>query len=82
MITKSRKKSPKKYCCKKCHYHSSNKFDFDKHLATTKHKMITDGNKRSQNVATLTCHCGKNINSKVACRVIRKSVHLSKKNQK
>ena len=59
MITKSRKKSPKKYCCKKCHYYSSNKFDFDKHLSTTKHKMITNDNEKSQKVAALTCACGK-----------------------
>ena len=59
MITEKSQKSQKKYSCKKCHYYSSNKFDFDKHLSTTKHKMITNGNKKSQKVATLCCDCGK-----------------------
>ena len=39
---KDNEKSPKiykyKYNCKKCDYHSNNKKDFNKHLATTKHK--------------------------------------------
>ena len=59
MIIKKSQKSQKKYSCKKCHYHSSNKFDFDKHLSTTKHKMITDGNKKSPKDNTLICDCGK-----------------------
>jgi len=39
---KDNEKSPKiykcKYNCKKCDYHSNNKKDFNKHLATAKHK--------------------------------------------
>jgi len=27
-----------KYCCEICHYYTSNKFDYDKHLSTQKHK--------------------------------------------
>ena len=60
MITKSRQKSPNKYCCKKCQYSSRNKYDFDKHLSTTKHKMVTNDNKKSPKVARLTCDCGRN----------------------
>ena len=59
MITKKSPKSPKKYSCKKCQYSSRNKFDFDKHLSTTKHKMITNDNKKVAKVAKLTCDCGK-----------------------
>ena len=40
----NRKKSQKKYHCKKCNYTSKNKYDFSKHLSTTKHKMVTNGN--------------------------------------
>jgi hypothetical protein len=64
MITKSRQKSPKKYSCKKCHYTSRNRFDFDKHLTTTKHKMVTNGNEKSPKVARLTCDCGRNYKFK------------------
>ena len=59
MVTKSRKKSQKKFHCKSCLYTSSNKFDWVKHLDTTKHKMITNGNKKSQKVAKFDCICGK-----------------------
>lgn len=40
----NRKKSQKKYHCKKCDYTSKNKYDFTKHLSTAKHKMVTNGN--------------------------------------
>ena len=80
MITKSRKKSPKKYCCKKCHYHSSNKFDFDKHLSTTKHKMVTNDNKKSQKVATLTCACGKTYKFKSGLSRHQKKCTFTQKN--
>ena len=40
-----RKKTQKKYFCKSCLYESSNKYDFNRHLSTTKHKMVTNGNK-------------------------------------
>ena len=32
------------YHCKKCDYTCSNKYNFNKHLSTTKHKMVTNGN--------------------------------------
>ena len=41
---KKRKKNAKKYSCKKCDFASSNKTDFIRHLSTTKHKMVIDGN--------------------------------------
>ena len=41
---KKRKKTQKKYYCKKCDFTSKNKTDFNRHLSTTKHKMVTNGN--------------------------------------
>ena len=46
-ITKNPQKSPKKFNCKKCDYHCSNKKDFNKHLRTTKHLMDNMDNKKS-----------------------------------
>jgi len=46
---KSRQKSSKKFHCKKCIYTSRNKYDFEKHLSTTKHKMIKNGKKDNKN---------------------------------
>ena len=43
---KSCKKLQKIYHCKKCNYTCSNKFNFNKHLSTTKHKMDNLDNER------------------------------------
>ena len=40
---KKRKKTQKKYHCKKCDYTSRNKYDFNRHLSTAKHKMVING---------------------------------------
>ena len=57
-------KNPKKYYCKKCDYTSSNRYDYKKHLSTTKHKKdnnrITNGNKKSNKMLQFVCDiCGK-----------------------
>ena len=57
-------KSRKKFRCKKCDYLTSNKFDWNKHLSTTKHqngnKMVTNGNKNGNTVLKYACdNCGK-----------------------
>ena len=41
MVTKSCQKLRQKYFCEKCDYTCRNKYNFDKHLTTTKHKMVT-----------------------------------------
>ena len=41
MVSKSCQKLRQKYFCKKCDYTCRNKYNFDKHLTTTKHKMVT-----------------------------------------
>ena len=52
---KSREKSPKIYHCKKCDYTCRNKYDFNKHLSTTKHKMMPNDAKMMR----IKCRCGK-----------------------
>ena len=53
-----RKKTQKKYHCKKCDYTSSNKYDFNSHLSTTKHKMMPiDAKMMTQK--THICCCGR-----------------------
>ena len=57
-------KSRKKFRCKKCDYLTSNKFDWNKHLSTTKHQngniMVTNGNKNGNTVLKYACdNCGK-----------------------
>lgn len=49
---KSCKKVAMKFYCEKCDYGCSNKYNFNKHLLTTKHKMITDDNKTGNKMVT------------------------------
>ena len=37
---KNRKKSQKIFECKICYYSTSNKYDYNKHILTLKHKMV------------------------------------------
>ena len=60
MITKQIPKNPKQHSCEKCNYYTSSKKDFNKHILTAKHKMITNGNEKSQkNSNPHMCECGK-----------------------
>ena len=58
-------KSPKLFICECCNYKSSNKKDYNKHLATAKHKMLTEGYKKvpknphTNDGTKWICVCGK-----------------------
>ena len=56
-------KVSKKYTCVLCHYTSSNKHNYEKHMSTPKHKNTTEYNKEMQINALkhkYECECGKN----------------------
>ena len=60
MITEKIPKNPKKISCEICNYYTSSKKDFNKHLMTAKHKMITSGNKKTPKIPNPhICECGK-----------------------
>ena len=59
-------KVAQKFCCEKCHYITSKKSSFDKHLSTDKHKndqndskMVVNGSEKLLKVAEYKCNCGK-----------------------
>ena len=54
-------KNAEKFSCEKCGFICSKKSNFDKHLLTRKHKMLTNGNeKMPENAApNYECECGK-----------------------
>ena len=90
---KNRKKSQKKYHCEKCDYTSKNKYDFNKHLSTTKHKMVTNGNNNGNKMVTcveLYCEmCGRGYKYKSGlsrhrkrCVEMNNSIVLKEKLQK
>ena len=63
MEIKKSPKIPKKYNCIFCHYHTSNKKDYEKHKLTAKHLKNENGNilevMEMQKIPTLVCECSK-----------------------
>lgn len=64
METKSSEKVAKYFYCKKCDYTTSNKFNYDKHLLTSKHLKVTLGDtkvakNRNNNVNHICSNCNK-----------------------
>ena len=55
-------KIAKRFSCKNCNYITSNKYDYDKHILTRKHQMLTETNEISQEITqerNYDCLCGK-----------------------
>ena len=53
-------KNAEKFTCNCCDFSCSNKFNYDKHILTTKHKNRTlRTNKMQKNATTYECFCGK-----------------------
>ncbi len=66
MVTKMSALENKKYCCKECHYNTSVKKDFDKHLKTKKHETRINGYNKVTNCDVekdlslyYICDCGR-----------------------
>ena len=49
--------NPEQYCCKICDYNTTTIKDYNKHLLTRKHKILTNPNDKKSCV--LSCKCGK-----------------------
>ena len=56
-------KIPKKFGCESCYYYTCNKKDYDKHLLTSKHQKVTNGNNLEEmevaKILTYACECSK-----------------------
>ena len=60
MITDFTSKNIKNFSCEKCLFYCSKKGDYNRHLMTAKHKMITNDNEiTSKNITPTICNCGK-----------------------
>lgn len=66
--------------CSICHYNTSRKNDFNKHLATDKHKMMTDDDQKVAKVAKVAnsffCDCGRSYKYKQGLSVHRKKCNF------
>ena len=60
MVTKTRQKTRDEFYCKFCDYGCRDKFNMVRHMSSTKHQMVTNGNKNEgKRGIKFTCHCGK-----------------------
>jgi len=63
MVTKKLEKNGKYYICKCCNFKTLYNSNYQKHLLTAKHIMITNGNKKmGENGTPFICSCGKKYN--------------------
>ena len=66
--------------CKICDYITSKKFNYEKHLDTAKHKMMTDDDQKVAKVAKVAnfkCDCGKSYKYKQGLSVHRKKCNFN-----
>lgn len=61
MVTDKSQKVAQKYLCEDCNYSTCKKNDYNKHLATRKHKIVTNSYNLETNLAEkcYECECGK-----------------------
>jgi len=69
MTTEISQNNAKKFVCEKCDYKSSNKYDYNKHLTTTKHKnnalTTSDNQNPEKNAKKYICeNCDKKFNDR------------------
>ena len=67
MMTSKMPKNAKKYTCDNCNFKCSKKSNYNNHILTAKHQMMTnddinDDNKMPENATAFTCDCGKKYN--------------------
>ena len=67
-------KNAEKYFCELCNFKCSKKSNFDKHLLTAKHKILTNPNeKMPKNATSFMCSCGKEYKHKSTLSKHRKN---------
>jgi hypothetical protein len=74
---KNRKKSQKKYECVPCYYVTSNKYDYNKHVLTLKHKMVQNGTRMGTHLSQEhMCYiCNKNYKFRTGLARHNKNYH-------
>ena len=82
MLTKKMQNLAKKFSCEKCDFVCSNKYNYNSHLITRKHKMLTNANfdanrKTAKPCIVYTCDCGTTYNHKSSLSRHRKSCNKS-----
>ena len=77
MLTRKPQKTPKEFYCNICDFISSNKKDFERHLATDKHKMLTNVDKKTpKNPKPFQCVCGKQYKHRQSLSIHKKKCKI------
>lgn len=73
MLTKKCQKNAEKFYCEKCDFRCSKESNYNKHLLTHKHKMLTNVDEKMPKIPNeFICECGKSYK-------YRQSLHVHKK---
>jgi hypothetical protein len=77
MLTKKRENNSDKYECRICDYFTCRKYDYERHLLTEKHKILTNVDNKTQKSAEIilndfTCECGKKYKHRQSLSVHKK----------
>ena len=79
------KKSPKianHFYCKKCDYKCSKKSDYEKHLSTRKHEILTNTSEMTTKVAEYICQCGKQYKHRQSLNTHKKNCNYKEVDEK
>ena len=82
MLMQKSQNLAKKFSCEKCDFVCSNKYNYNAHLITRKHKMLTNANfdanrKNATPSIVYTCDCGTSYNHKSSLSRHKKSCNKS-----
>ena len=79
MLTNFTQKNSKKFECIVCDFKCSNKNDYNRHLSTRKHKMLTNVDGENSNYSNkIICDCGKEYNHRQSLFVHKKKCNFIK----
>ena len=83
MLTKKVPKSSVDFFCKNCNYTTSRKSQYDRHLMTAKHKMLTNVDKKvPKSSAPFQCECGKQFKYRQSLSRHRQKCGIEQSNDK
>ena len=80
MLTNLGQKSSIKFCCENCNFITSRKSQYERHLDTRKHKMLTCTEEKSSE-PLFVCDCGKNYKYRQSLSMHKKKCTFTKNNE-
>ena len=77
MLTNFTQKNSKYFECKECDFKCCNKNDYNRHILTRKHKMLTNvDTENSKNSNKFICNCGKEYNHRQSLSIHKKKCNF------